>query len=384
MKLTNINPPASYTISGEGKGGAMGFAKGGADVALEEVGPEETLLRYNVKAQVGGKMAQLGARLIDSTAKQMADQFFDRFAAQLAPVQVARRRPPAAGTDTEYLADGGAPAPLTQHGADGHVARRPGAAPRPAPLARLALPLRLLTSNFWACRSRSGSASARCRGHPAAALRHGLRRDDPDLGARTRAELLAAGGYVADRRSPPPSTSRCAWAGRCSSKASPAPARPRSPRCWPRSCRAGWCACNATTAWTSRPAAYEWNHARQLMAIRLAEASGEAGDRGALERGIYDRRFLQARPLLDALEGEPAVLLIDELDRADEPFEAFLLEILADFQLTHPGARHRAGPRCRRWWSSPPTARGRCMTRSAAAASTTGWTTPTRRANAPS
>jgi MoxR-like ATPase len=83
-------------------------------------------------------------------------------------------------------------------------------------------------------------------------------------------------------------------------------------------------------------AAYEWNHARQLMAIRLAEASGEAGDRAEMERGIYDRRFLQSRPLLDALEGEPAVLLIDELDRADEPFEAFLLEILADFQLSIP------------------------------------------------
>ncbi len=83
-------------------------------------------------------------------------------------------------------------------------------------------------------------------------------------------------------------------------------------------------------------AAYEWNHARQLMAIRLAEASCEATDRAALERGIYDRRFLQSRPLLDALEGEPAVLLIDELDRADEPFEAFLLEILADFQISIP------------------------------------------------
>jgi MoxR-like ATPase len=82
-------------------------------------------------------------------------------------------------------------------------------------------------------------------------------------------------------------------------------------------------------------AAYEWNHARQLMAIRLAEASG-AADRTALERGIYDRKFLQPRPLLDALEGSPAVLLIDELDRADEPFEAFLLEILADFQITIP------------------------------------------------
>jgi MoxR-like ATPase len=82
-------------------------------------------------------------------------------------------------------------------------------------------------------------------------------------------------------------------------------------------------------------AAYEWNHARQLMAIRLAEASGET-DRQSLEAGIYDRRFLQERPLLSALTGSPAVLLIDELDRADEPFEAFLLEILADFQLSIP------------------------------------------------
>jgi len=85
VQLTNINPPSSYTISGEGSGGAMGFAKGGADVALEEVGPNATVLRYSVKAQVGGKMAQLGARLIDSTAKSMADQFFDRFAAQVSP-----------------------------------------------------------------------------------------------------------------------------------------------------------------------------------------------------------------------------------------------------------------------------------------------------------
>jgi len=85
VRLENVNAPASYTITGEGNGGAMGFAKGGADVALEEVGPEETLLTYSVKAQVGGKMAQLGARLIDSTAKQMSDQFFDRFAAALSP-----------------------------------------------------------------------------------------------------------------------------------------------------------------------------------------------------------------------------------------------------------------------------------------------------------
>jgi MoxR-like ATPase len=84
-------------------------------------------------------------------------------------------------------------------------------------------------------------------------------------------------------------------------------------------------------------AAYEWNHARQLMAIRLAEASG-AADRATLGSEIYARDFLQARPLLSAIDPDlpPAVLLIDELDRADEPFEAFLLEILGDFQITIP------------------------------------------------
>ncbi|HEY8288057.1 MAG TPA: MoxR family ATPase [Acetobacteraceae bacterium] len=84
-------------------------------------------------------------------------------------------------------------------------------------------------------------------------------------------------------------------------------------------------------------AAYEWDHARQLMAIRLAEAAGQT-DRDELSRDIYAREFLQARPLLSAIDPDqpPAVLLIDELDRADEPFEAFLLELLADFQITVP------------------------------------------------
>ena len=96
VKLENINAPVSYTITGEGNGGAMGFAKGGADVALEEISADETLLTYSVKAQVGGKMAQLGARLIDSTAKQMSDQFFDRFAAAVAPPPPAEEVVPAA------------------------------------------------------------------------------------------------------------------------------------------------------------------------------------------------------------------------------------------------------------------------------------------------
>jgi MoxR-like ATPase len=84
-------------------------------------------------------------------------------------------------------------------------------------------------------------------------------------------------------------------------------------------------------------AAYEWDHARQLMAIRLAEAAGET-DRDRLAAEIYTREFLLERPILAAIDPSlpPSVLLIDELDRADEPFEAFLLEVLADFQISVP------------------------------------------------
>ena len=82
-------------------------------------------------------------------------------------------------------------------------------------------------------------------------------------------------------------------------------------------------------------AAYSWDHARQLLAIRVAEATGQVS---AVAEDIYARKYLQARPLLSAIDPAllPAVLLIDELDRADEPFEAFLLEVLADFQLSIP------------------------------------------------
>lgn len=79
VTLSNVNPPQSYTISGEGKGGVAGFAKGGADVHLAAEGAD-TVLTYTVNAQVGGKLAQLGGRLIDSTAKKLADQFFACFA----------------------------------------------------------------------------------------------------------------------------------------------------------------------------------------------------------------------------------------------------------------------------------------------------------------
>jgi uncharacterized protein len=84
VMLSDLDPPNGYTISGEGQGGVAGFAKGGATVQLQDAGAS-TVLRYDVKAQVGGKIAQLGARLIDASAKQMADAFFDRFAASLGP-----------------------------------------------------------------------------------------------------------------------------------------------------------------------------------------------------------------------------------------------------------------------------------------------------------
>ncbi|HYO13406.1 MAG TPA: MoxR family ATPase [Thermoanaerobaculia bacterium] len=88
-------------------------------------------------------------------------------------------------------------------------------------------------------------------------------------------------------------------------------------------------------------ALYEWNYPRQMLEIRLAELGGEAGAEGRerLAHDIFDERFLLKRPLLLALEPDeagPPVLLVDEIDRTDEPFEAFLLEILSDFQVTIP------------------------------------------------
>jgi MoxR-like ATPase len=85
-------------------------------------------------------------------------------------------------------------------------------------------------------------------------------------------------------------------------------------------------------------AVYEWNYARQMLEIRMAEAAGDR-DRGALAQDIFSASFLIRRPLLQALESDghgAPVLLIDELDRTDEPFEAFLLEVLSDFQITVP------------------------------------------------
>ncbi|WP_417679759.1 SRPBCC family protein [Roseibium sp.] len=87
VTLEDLNPPESYRIVGEGSGGVAGFAKGGATVRLEEDGPDATILHYDVDAQIGGKLAQLGSRLIDSTARRLAGEFFKTFGEQVAPTQ---------------------------------------------------------------------------------------------------------------------------------------------------------------------------------------------------------------------------------------------------------------------------------------------------------
>ncbi len=95
VTLSDLDPPHGYTISGEGKGGPAGFAKGGAKVRLEEDGGA-TVLHYEVKADVGGKLAQLGSRLIDGTAKKLSGEFFSRFAELVAEPQAEAAAAPAA------------------------------------------------------------------------------------------------------------------------------------------------------------------------------------------------------------------------------------------------------------------------------------------------
>ncbi|MYZ49368.1 CoxG family protein [Propylenella binzhouense] len=80
VTLSDFDPPNSYRISGQGEGGVAGFAKGGAQVSLTDAEGGGTNLAYNVEAEVGGRLAQLGSRLIDGVAKKMADQFFANFA----------------------------------------------------------------------------------------------------------------------------------------------------------------------------------------------------------------------------------------------------------------------------------------------------------------
>lgn len=99
VTLSDLDPPNGYTITGEGQGGAAGFAKGGAKVRLEPVdGGAATVLHYSADAQIGGKLAQIGSRLVEGSAKKLADEFFAAFAAQAAaaaptPIAPAAEQP---------------------------------------------------------------------------------------------------------------------------------------------------------------------------------------------------------------------------------------------------------------------------------------------------
>ena len=124
VTLSDIDPPKGYTISGEGKGGAAGFAKGGAKVNLEEAdGGAATELTYEVNASVGGKLAQIGARLIDSTAKKYANDFFTKFSEIAAARANENGSTDAAPADTKPAAK---------------AAGKPAAEPKPKPVAETA------------------------------------------------------------------------------------------------------------------------------------------------------------------------------------------------------------------------------------------------------
>jgi MoxR-like ATPase len=118
-----------------------------------------------------------------------------------------------------------------------------------------------------------------------------------------------------------------------------------------------------------REALYEWNHAAQLLHMRAAQSRT---DMDAVEQEVYQEKYLIRRPLLQALQtpAPGAVLLIDEVDRADEPFEAFLLEYLGEYQVTIPELGTQRA-----------TARVTCTTRLNAVACSTGWITPSVSAN---
>jgi hypothetical protein len=123
VTLSDLQPPQSYTIAGEGTGGVAGFAKGSAKVDLDEDGGA-TVLHYAVQAHVGGKLAQIGSRLIDSVARRMAENFFTRFVAAVAPEQAAQT--PAGTTETEPASGGRvAAAPLASVEAQSNAAVAP-------------------------------------------------------------------------------------------------------------------------------------------------------------------------------------------------------------------------------------------------------------------
>jgi uncharacterized protein len=111
VSLSDLDPPNGYTIAGEGQGGVAGFAKGSAKVRLDPVdGDVATVLRYAVDAQIGGKLAQIGSRLVEGSARKLADEFFADFAARAVAATAAAQTPAAAMPAIEAVAAAPAPA----------------------------------------------------------------------------------------------------------------------------------------------------------------------------------------------------------------------------------------------------------------------------------
>jgi carbon monoxide dehydrogenase subunit G len=134
VMLSDFDPPKSYRITGEGQGGLAGFAKGTADVRLEEDG-DSTILHYTVSAQVGGKLSQLGGRLIDATAKQMSSAFFRRFAEEIESQYLSSAaQAPAYSEETARPAIGGAARPRAEPTPRRQASRQPRPAPAPLDL----------------------------------------------------------------------------------------------------------------------------------------------------------------------------------------------------------------------------------------------------------
>lgn len=137
VTLSDMDPPNGYTISGEGSGGAAGFGKGGAKVTLEPDGGA-TLLSYTAHAQVGGKLAQIGSRLVDATARKMADDFFTRFTAVVgAPAPQVEPQPEGAAvlppSQPEARPAGAAVAPAVTPAVTPDTAEAPPEIPLPIP-----------------------------------------------------------------------------------------------------------------------------------------------------------------------------------------------------------------------------------------------------------
>lgn len=143
VTLTDLDPPNGYRIVGEGQGGAAGFAKGGATVKLEpdETG-QETILRYVVQASVGGKIAQIGSRLIDGSARKIADEFFGRFAEIVAEENAAASAPAATAASAVPPAAPIPPAPFPA-ASDAAPNARPAPAPASPPARARGLPATL-------------------------------------------------------------------------------------------------------------------------------------------------------------------------------------------------------------------------------------------------